>query len=83
MLKNSDMKAGRFARFAKARKALRFVQEHVEAGRVVTFTNYLVQIRITKAEQVALLKATKSGLYIQRRGGWECLDGCKLNAFSK
>lgn len=81
MLTNSEMKAGRFARWALARRKLAFIRSNIEAGRTVQVANYLHAYRLT-SKHVEMVKATKSGLYLQRGKRWDCIDGCSIRAFA-
>lgn len=81
MLTNDQMKAGRFIRFHKARKLVKAINAHLEAGRTVQFTTYTTALRLTR-KHIGMLKATKSGVYVQRGKSWDCVDGCKISVFS-
>jgi hypothetical protein len=77
---NEDMKAGRFARLACARKRLAFINRAFAAGKTVCLTTYTKQTRYT-AKHADMFRATKSGLYVQSGKNWLCADGCKITAF--
>lgn len=71
------MKAGRFYRWAIARRKLAWCQDRLSEGRTVYLCNHL---RITKIRRVESLKATKSGFYVQSGKNWVCADYCELRA---
>ena len=80
MLTNDQMIAGRFARWAEARKKIAWIKEHLAAGHTVQLTTYTKCTRY-KAKHMDMFKATKSGAYVQRGTAWDCIDGCDIRAF--
>lgn len=80
MLTNDQMKANRFARWAKARAKLAKMQKALADGCTITITTYTSQVRLT-AKHAELLAATKGGLYLQRGKRWDNIDGCKVQAW--
>lgn len=80
MLTNAQMTANRFARWAKARAKLAKITEAMNAGATITVTTYGRQLRLT-AKHADMLKATKTGLYVQRGKAWDCIDGAKIQAW--
>lgn len=77
---NADMKPGRFAKWALARRKLAFIRSNIEAGRMVQLATYLKAYRLT-AKHLDMVKATKAGLYMQSGKSWLCIDGCSIKAF--
>ena len=80
MLTNDQMKPNRFARWAKARKRIKFILENLESGRTVQISTYLKSVRYT-AKHKEMFKATKNGAWVQRGKNWDCIDGCDVRAF--
>jgi hypothetical protein len=70
---NDQMKAGRFVTWAKARKRLSAIQEAFSAGKSVYVCTQTKATRYT-AKHAEMFRATKSGLFVQRGKGWDCLD---------
>lgn len=81
MLTNAQMTANRFARWAKARAKLAKIQAALSNGATITISTYGRQLRLT-AKHADMLKATKTGLYVQRGKAWDCIDGAKIQAWS-
>lgn len=82
MLTNDQMKAGRYAKWARARKKVAWINEQLKAGKTVQLTTYTRATRYT-AKHAAMFKATRTGAYVQRGKAWDCIDGCDLRAFAK
>ena len=79
-LSNQEMKSGRFARWALARKRVNFITSHLTAGHTVIVATPLKAWEF-KAKHAAMFKATKSGAYMQRGKNWDCIDGCAIRVF--
>lgn len=76
-LTNDQMKPNRFARWAKARARVAKIKSHLSAGgRVVVGT--MTKATVYSAKHVDMFKATKSGAYVQRGKGWDCIDFCAV-----
>lgn len=73
-------RAGYFARWAAARAMLREIVMHLEAGRVVVFSNPLRATKLTR-KHIPQLKATPSGFYIQNGKNWLCYDGNAVRVY--
>lgn len=82
MLTNAQMKAGRYATWANARKKVAWIQAQLAKGNTVQITTYTRATRYT-AKHASMFKATKTGAYVQRGKAWDCFDGSKLSAFGK
>jgi hypothetical protein len=80
MLTNDQMKAGRYARWAAARKKVAWINDQLSRGRTVQLTTYTRATRYTAKSAIAF-KATRTGAYVQRGRHWDCIDGCDLRAF--
>ncbi len=80
MLTNDQMKAGRFHRWAKARKRIAWIKAHLYEGHTVQLTTYTKYTRYT-IKHVDMSKATPSGAYVRRGKSWDCIDGCDVRAF--
>ena len=79
-MNNSQMKAGRFLRWHKARQRLAWIQARLAEGYTVQTATYLRVVRY-KAKHANMFKATKTGVFVQRGKNWDCIDGCKIEAF--
>ena len=69
-LANSQMIAGRFHRYARARKRVAWIKAQLAAGRIVQLTTY------TKAtsydpRHADMFKATKAGAFVRRGKSWD------------
>lgn len=82
MLTNDQMKAGRYATWAKARKKVAWIAAQLAKGNTVQLTTYTRATRYT-AKHASMFKASKAGAYVQRGKAWDCIDGCDLRAFGK
>ena len=67
MLTNEQMIAGRFANWARYRRAERFIKLHAEAGRKVYLrgNNYLVKYTVITKKNASLVSSSRSGLFVQ------------------
>jgi len=77
---NEQMKAGRFLKWAKAKKRMAWVQEMLKMGKTVQVTTHLKATRYTK-KHADMFKATKSGFYVQSGKSWLCLDFSNISAY--
>jgi hypothetical protein len=78
-MNNSNMIPRRFLNWQTHRRAHAFIVAQVAAGRTVYITNALYSIRVN-AKTVGMVKATKTGLYVQKRNRWECVNGSQITA---
>jgi riboflavin synthase alpha subunit len=76
---NDQMKAGRFVRWHVARRKVAFIQGHLAAGRTVYICTMTKATKLS-AKHAGMVKATKSGAYMQAGKSWVCIDGCALKA---
>lgn len=74
-MSNEAMKAGRFLKWAKARKLLRRIQAVLAADGKVTVGTHTRATTYGSAN-ASLFKATQAGLFVQRGKSWDCIDGC-------
>jgi hypothetical protein len=77
---NSQMIAGRFFRYARARNRVARNKAQLAAGRIVQLTTY------TKAtsygpQHADMFKATKAGALVRRGKSWDCIDFTNLQSF--
>ena len=79
-LTNSQMKAGRFLRYALARKRVAWIKAQLAAGRIVQLITYTKATRY-HARHADMFKATKAGAFVRRGKGWDCIDFSDLRAF--
>lgn len=78
MLKNSDMKANRFAKLAEGRKLMARIVKCWDAGgfvRIGTCTRYTDY----KPKHRDMIKLGKSGdIFTQHGKRWDCATGCSF-----
>ncbi|MFO0449532.1 MAG: hypothetical protein ACK52I_12880 [Pseudomonadota bacterium] len=66
---NRQMIAGRFLRWARARKQHAWIVAQIEAGRTVYLTTATHSTKVT-AKNLLTVKATRVGLMIKRGSRW-------------
>lgn len=76
---NAKMIAGRYLRWAQARRKLAWITARIAEGRTVYLSTSLRRTKITKST-LGLVEARKSGLYVMIRGRTVCYDHCKVEA---
>jgi hypothetical protein len=74
---NEQMKANRFARWANARAKIAFILSNLNSGHKVAVCTQTRAV-VYSAKHVEMFKATKSGAYVQRGKGWDCIDFCGI-----
>jgi len=78
---NDEMKAGRFARLARARRVWKFIQDNAVAGRTTYAANYLSAVKLTpKAVLSGAIRLSGSHVEVARGRHWDSLNGCKFTA---
>lgn len=82
MLTNNQMVAGRFLRWAAARKKVGAIKRHLAAGRYVYICTMTRATKLT-AKHIDMVKATKTGAWMQRGRNWVNIDYCGIQVFSK
>ena len=80
-LTNSQMTANRYGRWAAARAKAAYIKRHLLAGRTVIMGSAIKQTKLT-AKNIDMVKATKTGLYIQHGKSWLCYDFNSIHVFS-
>lgn len=80
-LTNAQMVPGRYLRWANARRALRWIQNEIRAGRTV----YLTSPRRSTStfitpKRAARVKATPEGLFVRFEGTWLPYDDARLSS---
>ena len=76
-LTNSQMIAGRFHRYARARKHVAWIKAQLAAGRIVQLTTYTKAMGYD-ARHADMFRATKAGAFVQRGKSWDCIDFTNL-----
>ena len=61
-------------RWAKASEMIANIQAAFAAGHDVYLVTYLKNTRY-QPKHAPMFRATKSGAYVQRGEGWDCIDG--------
>ena len=79
-LTNSQMIAGRFLRYARARQRVAWIKAQLAAGRIVQLATYTKATRYD-ARHADMFKATKAGAFVRRGKSWDCIDYCALQSF--
>lgn len=79
MIKNSDMKAGRYQRWHEARKRIRWIWDRLEEGRTVYVTT-ATSSTAYRPKHKGLFVATKSGACVHNGKSLVCIDYCKITA---
>jgi hypothetical protein len=79
-LNNSKMIAGRFFRYARARKRIAWIKAQLAAGRIVQLTTY-TKATSYDARHADMFKATKASAFVRRGKSWDCIDLCELRSF--
>jgi len=72
---NEQMKPFRFLRWQMARSKIAFIQSHLLQGQTVYLCTMTRATKLT-AKNFDMIKATKSGAYMQSGKNWVCIDGC-------
>ena len=81
-LTNSQMIAGRFVRYARARQRIAWIRAQLAAGRIVQLATYTKATNYD-ARHVDWFKATKAGAFVRTGKSWDCIDLCALRSFSR
>jgi hypothetical protein len=77
---NDQMKANRFYNWAKARRTVRNIQNHLSNGRTIVISTCTKATKYKKGHE-QYFKATKSGAWAQRGKNWECIDFCNIKVY--
>lgn len=80
-LSNEQMKANRFARWHKARKAVAEIKSHLVAGRTVQVTTNLRATRYA-AKHAEMFVAKKDGVYVQHGKGLVFIGWANIRVFA-
>ena len=80
-MSNDEMKANRYRRWYVARKQAAEIIMHLNNGGIVMIGNHLKAWQLDK-RHVSMIKATKTGLYMQRGKNWDCIDGCSIKLYT-
>ena len=78
-MENSAMKAGRFLRQHKARQRIKWMEIQWDAGKTV-YVSTCTRITKIAPKHRDMVKATKTGVYVQRGRAWDCIDFCNISA---
>ena len=74
---NEKMKEGRFLRLQNAKRKVSYIRHHLLAGHTVYIRTALKSTKYSK-KHADMFKAAKSGAYVQRGKGWDCIDWCGI-----
>ena len=78
-MSNEEMKAGRFLRWADARRKLAWIVGQISAGRTVLLVSGMSATKLT-AKHLEQIKATRSGLYVKHGSKWLCYNFHNITA---
>jgi len=82
MLTNNQMVAGRFLRWAKARKLGNKIIETLEAdGEVAICT--MTRVTMLKQKHLGMVKVARNGVFLQRGKSWSCVDYCGFKFYNR
>ena len=76
-MSNEDMIANRFLRWHLVRKKYNAIVKHLEADGTVYVCTAYKATKFTR-KHIAMFKATKKSLYMQRGKFWDCIDFCGI-----
>ena len=77
---NSQMIAGRYLRYARARQRVAWIKAQLAVGRIVQLTTY-TKATSYDARHADMFKATKAGAFVRRGKSWDCIDFSNLQSF--
>ena len=77
---NEQMTPRRYLRWQMARRKVAAIKSHLSQGHEVYLCTMTRAIKLT-AKNIDMVKATKSGAYVQRGKGWDCIDGCGIQVY--
>jgi hypothetical protein len=78
---NDEMKPNRYGRWAQARKKIAFIKGHLEQNHTVEIATALRVYRLKK-KHIEMVKATRTGAFVQSGSKWFCIDYTSIRAFS-
>lgn len=81
-MNNSDMKAGRFERWAIARRRVAGIRNWLERGGSVQLTTY-TKAKIYRPACRDMFKANRAGAWVARGKSWDCIDGTHISFHGK
>lgn len=74
-LTNTQMKPNRFARYARARKMVNFIQTNLAKGLTVQIiVSSIRTVNYKGRAHIESFKADKTGAYVKRGKSWDCID---------
>lgn len=77
MLANDKMTPNRYGKWHQARQRINYIKDQLRAGKTVYLCTTLTMIKCT-AKHLDMLKATKTGAYVQMGKRWDCIDYCAI-----
>ena len=77
MLTNAQMTPNRYGIWSQARKRINYIKEQLRAGKTVYLCTPLTMIKCT-VKHLDMLKATRTGAYVQMGKRWNCIDYCAI-----
>ena len=80
-MRNEQMKAGRFERWAGLRRTVATINAHLSKGGVVTVSNYMRSTQYG-AKHADWFTCSKTSLYVRHGKGRVCIDGNAINFYT-
>lgn len=79
---NSKMTAGRYERWAKSRKIVRDIKQHLASGGLVVISTYTKVWRYD-VRHVDWFEARRSGAYVRQGKSFVYFEGCRIAFWSQ
>ena len=79
-MSNEEMKPRRYYRWALARKKVRDIRQHLEAGGTVVISTWAKHTKADK-RHVDMFRSSRSGAYMQRGKNWDNIDYCAIRFY--
>lgn len=79
---NAQMIAGRYLRWHRARRLIADIQSCLQADGVAVVSTHTNAAQFDR-RHVDHFKAMRSGAYMRRGKGWDCIDGCAVRLYRR
>lgn len=83
MLTNAQMKAGRFAKLARGRRLIRWMNGVWDRGGAVWFSTMTARTKIPAKSREAVKMDSAGSVYVRRGKHWDCIDFCAFGASTR
>jgi hypothetical protein len=78
MLKNEQMKSGRFQKLQNGRRLISKFKNAWEQNLCVYICTYTKAIKVSDKEKDCIKIGKSGSVYVQRGKNWDCIDGCAI-----